>query len=175
LTSLTRQLPLTFSLTTPKQELTESEAAVRDLLRLVRHPREQNDKFKNSPAFQTRTPTFLSTGVPRDRRGRVALKPSADTGKTTRRISALGLEYDVASDEPRRSGRPSYVDIEQEQNQGFLEALKSPDLDSAKAMGGWGLGAAHEEGTDEEEEEDFDPKTIVSAAPSCLNFVDAAT
>ena len=120
LSSQSRQLPLTFSLTTPTPQPTAGEAAINDLLRLVRNPCPQYDpvnrKFKNSPAFQSRTPTFLSGGIPRDRRGRIAQK-----GKIPQ------ASHDQRNDggETPRKGPVSYIiEMEREREREMLEALR---------------------------------------------------
>ncbi|KAJ3518142.1 hypothetical protein NLJ89_g65 [Agrocybe chaxingu] len=156
LSAQSRHLPVTFSLTTPTPQPTAGEAAIRDLLRLVRSPRPQadpNTKFKNSPAFQTRTPTFLSGGLPRDRRGRVAGK-----GKNIPELRGLaqGEEEQFGDDTPRLGPSSYIVEAEREREREFLEALRSPDIEppTREGSGGWGLGAGHEENNKAEEEED---------------------
>ncbi|KAF8160979.1 HbrB-like-domain-containing protein [Crassisporium funariophilum] len=126
LSSQSRQLPTTFSLTTPAPQPTPGEAAIIDLLRLVRNPRPRSEsrnlKFKNSPAFQTRTPTFLSGGLPRDRRGRVAQKgnipPELLTGPFVNEEELLG------EDTPRVGPASYVVDMDREREREFLEALR---------------------------------------------------
>ncbi|PPQ99733.1 hypothetical protein CVT24_009716 [Panaeolus cyanescens] len=156
-----RQLPLTFSLTTPAPQPTAEEAAIRDLLRLVRNPRptadQRNTKFKGSPGFQTRTPTFLSGGLPRDRRGRVAQKGKYPPELTN--IRSFG-DDDTVLDEASRKDGSTILNMEQRERE-FLEALRSPDIESSASAtrissGGWGLGAGHEELTKEEEDEPLD-------------------
>lgn len=124
-------MPVTFSLSTRTPQPTAGESAIKDLLRLVRNPRPESDprnpKFKNSPAFQARTPTFLSGGLPRDRRGRVALKGKNPPDLTS--IHGLGFgssEDPYRDDTPRIGGGPaSYaVDLEREREREFLEALR---------------------------------------------------
>jgi hypothetical protein len=173
LSSQSRQRPVTFSLTTPTPQPTAGEAAINDLLRVVRNPRANTDPrsqpYNPVPGSQTRTPSFLSGGLPRDRRGRIAQKQS---GK------GPPQEEDKFGDETRRVGPTSYVaDVERAREREFLEALRyvevasrfgkkiiilhfrSPDLVSSTArasVGGWGLGAGHEDApkTAEEEEDD---------------------
>ncbi|KAF9529288.1 HbrB-like-domain-containing protein [Crepidotus variabilis] len=145
LSAQSRYLPATFSLTTPSPQPTAGEAAIRDLLRLVRNPRPQadfrNTKFK-SPF--TRTPTFLSGGLPRDRRGRVAGK-----GKSIPEFGVTRLEDEMFGEDTPRMGPPaSYViEIERERERELLEALRSPDVDPAAEAnaGGWGLDVGNED------------------------------
>ncbi|TFK44576.1 HbrB-like-domain-containing protein [Crucibulum laeve] len=164
LSSQSRQRPVTFSLTAPTPQPTAGEAAITDLLRVVRNPRphfesSKGQAFKNSPAFQTRTPTFLSGGVPRDRRGRIAQKQKGDAPSELVGLGAYpGDEEEAYAQETPRTGPGSYVaDMEREREREFLEALRSPDVESSAARastGGWGLGAGHEPKTAEDEEED---------------------
>lgn len=123
LSSQSRQLPLTFSLTSPTPQPTAGEAAINDLLRLVRNPCPQydsvNQKFKNSPAFQSRTPTFLSGGIPRDRRGRIAQKGKIPQASHDQR------NEDVFGEETPRKGPVSYIiEMEREREREMLEALR---------------------------------------------------
>lgn len=124
LSSQSQQLPFTFSLTISTPQPTAGEAAIKDLLRLVRNPRPQSDasnqKFKNSPVFQSRTPTFLSGGIPRDRRGRVAQK-----GKIPQALNHIQTNEDVFGEETPRNGPVSYViEMEHEREREMLEALR---------------------------------------------------
>lgn len=168
LSSESRHLPVTFSLTTPAPQPTAGESAIRDLLRLVRNPRPKadirNQKFKNSPGFQTRTPTFLSGGLPRDRRGRVALKGKNPPELTGLRGLGLGTEDEIFGEETPRMGPGSYaIDMERvEREREFLEALRSPEIEptgTRVSLGGWGLGAGNVENSkaSEEEEEEDEP------------------
>ncbi|KAF8972942.1 HbrB-like-domain-containing protein [Flammula alnicola] len=168
LSAQSTHLPVTFSLTTRAPQPTAGESAIKDLLRLVRNPRPESDprnpKFKNSPGLQTRTPTFLSGGLPRDRRGRVALKGKNPPDLVG--LSGLGVgntEDPYGDDTPRIGGPASYaVDMEREREREFLEALRSPDIEPGARVtsGGWGLGAGNVEnskgGEDEEEDEPLD-------------------
>ncbi|KAJ8463330.1 hypothetical protein ONZ51_g10330 [Trametes cubensis] len=98
-------------------------------------------------------PSFLSAGLPRDRRGRIAQKSDTyvywDGGET---------------DTPR----VAFADPGRERDKELLESLRSPDPDSANSrmsahMGGWALGSGrpgdedgyeHDEDEDEEEDEE---------------------
>ena len=124
LSSQSQHLPFTFSLTTPTPQPTAGEAAIKDLLRLVRNPHPQadsvNQKLKNSPVFQTRTSTFLSGGIPRDRRGRVAQK-----GKIPQALSHIQRNGDLSGGEIPRKGPVNYViEMEHEREREMLEALR---------------------------------------------------
>ncbi|KAF7315336.1 hypothetical protein MIND_00048200 [Mycena indigotica] len=135
--------PPPVSLTSAPPQPTSVEAAITDLLRLVRSPRPQFDaKATSTPISPSRAPSFLSGGLPRDRRGRVAKK----------QLSGLKIpedgEDDVFGDETPRVGQ-GLADRERERV--FLEALKSPDLEPNTAAGGWGLGNADSAKIEEEE------------------------
>ncbi|PPQ89541.1 hypothetical protein CVT25_012213 [Psilocybe cyanescens] len=162
LSSESRHLLVTFSLTTPSPQPTAGEVAITDLLHLVHNPRAYSDlrqsKFKASPRSQARTSTFLSGALPRDRRGRVALK-----GKNLPDLVGLqspGNDEDLYGDDTPRIGPSSYiVDIERERERD-LEALRSPDIEPSAARastGGWGLGAGNEEPAKLGEEEEDEP------------------
>ncbi|KAF9007987.1 HbrB-like-domain-containing protein [Cyathus striatus] len=166
LSSQSKQRPATFSLTTPIPQATPGEAAITDLLRVVRNPRPQYDTrglpYRNSPLLQTRTPSFLSEGVPRDRRGRIAHKQK---GKMPPELVGLGYmagdDDDTPGNETPRLGLSSYMaEIEREKEREFLEALRSvlspdPATSTARAsVGGWGLGEGHEPKVVDDEEED---------------------
>ncbi|KJA27755.1 hypothetical protein HYPSUDRAFT_34894 [Hypholoma sublateritium FD-334 SS-4] len=165
LASQSTQLPVTFSLNTRIPQPTAGESAVKDLLRLVRNPRPESDprnpRFKGSPGFQTRTPSFLSGGLPRDRRGRVALKGKIPPDLTSLRGLGFGsIEDPYGDDTPRMGGIPaSYaVDMDRERDREFLEGLRSPDVEPGGRVtsGGWGLGAGNVENSKEEDEDEMD-------------------
>ncbi|GLB37246.1 putative hbrB-like [Lyophyllum shimeji] len=164
LTSQRRPRPVAFSLTTPAPAPTPGEEAINDLLRIVRNPRPQYDA--RTPALNklgpmsplTRAPSFLSGAQPRDRRGRIAHK---HTGKPTH-LTGLGRggeEENLGDETPRVGAASSKADLEREREREFLEALRSPDVEvstTRASVGGWGLGAGHEDvsKTMEEEEDD---------------------
>ncbi|TFK75319.1 HbrB-domain-containing protein [Pluteus cervinus] len=147
LSSQSQQRPVTFSLTTPVPQPTAGEAAISDLLRVVRAPPGTSHP-KGPTAPLTRAPTFLSGARPRDRRGRIAQK-----NKNVVLVS--GEESEGFGDEtPRNSGLMTDVERERE----LLDALKSPDIDNSNqrvSVGGWGLGIGREElGKGYEEDDD---------------------
>ncbi|KAH9485286.1 Target of rapamycin complex 2 subunit bit61 [Psilocybe cubensis] len=161
LSSESRHLPVTFSLTTPSPQPTAGEVAITDLLHLIHNPRTYSDsrhpKFKN-PHSQARTSTFLSGALPRDRRGRVALK-----GKNLPDLVGLQSpgndDYIYGEDTPRMGPSSYIVDLERDRER-ELEALRSPDIESSAtraSTGGWGLGAGKEEPTKTGEEEEDEP------------------
>lgn len=165
LTSQKRPRPVTFSLATPAPQPTAGEAAITDLLRIVRSPKTNFDArtqaLKLGPLSPlARAPSFLSGGLPRDRRGRIAHKQKGK-GVNDLVLDGVGDGDDAYGDETPRNG-PSYMlEVEREREREFLEALRSPDLESSTtraSVGGWGLGAGHEDiGKPAEEEEEDEP------------------
>jgi hypothetical protein len=91
----------------------------------------------------------LSGGLPRDRRGRVAQKSLDRVGI---KVTEEG-EDDIFGDETPRVAQ-GLTDRERERE--FLEALRSPDIDSHSlaVKGGWGLGPGGVLDKPEEEEDE---------------------
>ncbi|KAF5385991.1 hypothetical protein D9615_002415 [Tricholomella constricta] len=167
LTSQRRPRPVAFSLTTPAPTPTPGEQAITDLLRIVRSPRQQYDartqalKKLGPMSPLARAPSFLSGGLPRDRRGRIAQKQN---GRVPHLEGLTGVAgEDEKNGHEARTGPVTHnmADFEREREREFLEALRSPDLDTSAArasVGGWGLGAGHEDVSktlDEEEEDEM--------------------
>lgn len=158
--------PPTFSISARTPPPAAGETAIKDLLRLIRNPRPQQDtknpKFKQSaPGFSARTPTFFSGGLPRDRRGRVVLKSKNPLDTTGPASFTVGGGDDLYGDDTPRMGMPaSYaMDMEREREREFLEALRSTDLEpqgNRLTSGGWGLGAGNVESVKTVEDEDED-------------------
>ncbi|KAG6820869.1 hypothetical protein H0H93_010213 [Arthromyces matolae] len=162
LTSQRRPRTLAFSLTAPAPNPTPGEQAIIDLLRVVRSPRPEQDARSNalknlSPMSPfARAPSFLSGGLPRDRRGRIAHKPKA-RGNLLPHLIGLNGDDDALGDENIRGGF-----IEREKDREFLESLRSPDIETTAAaatrasVGGWGLGEGREDlpRTIDEDEDD---------------------
>ncbi|KAJ6495567.1 HbrB-like-domain-containing protein, partial [Mycena vitilis] len=152
LTSQSRQRPPPMSLTSAPPQPSAGEAAVADLLRTVRSPRPQFDARANTtPISPSRAPSFLSGGLPRDRRGRIAQKSLDRVGI---KVTEEG-EDDIFGDETPRVAQGL---MEREREREFLEALRSPDIDSHSlaVKGGWGLGpgGALDSAKPEDEEEE---------------------
>ncbi|KAF7782459.1 hypothetical protein Agabi119p4_1835 [Agaricus bisporus var. burnettii] len=143
----------TFSLAPPDPDASPSAAAVDDMLRALRSTRQERPGLsKNNPAFPVRAPSFLSGGLPRDRRGRVAHKhrnkPSA---------LSLHLEDDEnlfgVGDETPRLAQP--FEVEHRRRLQLLDSLKNPDAESSTdPKGGWGLGAGQVERTSDDDDDD---------------------
>lgn len=91
-----RTLPSVLSLTEPTPQPTPGEAAIQHLLRAIRTPLSK-DAPTSYHRFSTRAPSFLSAGLPRDRRGRIDMKGShimvkeeaEDDGGDTPRVVAF--------------------------------------------------------------------------------------
>ncbi|KAL0581860.1 hypothetical protein V5O48_000228 [Marasmius crinis-equi] len=156
-----RARPPAFSLTAAPPQLSPGETAVNDLLRLVRSPRRgfgPGNKSLGASNMNARmsvksSASFLSGGVPRDRRGRVAMKLK-DRDKDPNRTKDL--------DETPRNTQTA---IEREREREFLDSLKSPDIETTSRanQGGWGLGPgpgkkeeAQSQQKDEDEFKDWD-------------------
>ncbi|KAF9559844.1 HbrB-domain-containing protein [Agrocybe pediades] len=157
LSSQSRHLPKTFSLTTPPPQPTPGEAAVKELLRLVRSPASQSEaraaKFKSNTGFPSRALTFSSGGIPRDRRGRVAYK-----GKNLPELIGIpspGQDEDLYGDDTPRLAASGEMEREREREK-EVEALRSPDFDPRASMGGWGLGAGVENSKPSEDDDEDD-------------------
>lgn len=102
-----------------------------DLLRVVRTPRPQFDvrsrAFTGPMRPLTRAPSFLSGGLPRDRRGRIAQKQMSKGFAGLLGMAGLrdGEEEDAFGDETPRNGSTGLViDVEREREREFLEALR---------------------------------------------------
>ncbi|KAJ6607765.1 HbrB-like-domain-containing protein [Mycena sp. CBHHK59/15] len=141
LTSQSRHRSPLISLTSAPPQPSASEAAVADLLRVVRSPRPQFDaRQAATPISPARAPSFLSGGLPRDRRGRIAQKQLNLVGI---KVTEDGEEPDVFGDETPRVAQGLNMNAEREREREFLEALRSPDIDGqhlTDVKGGWGLG-----------------------------------
>ena len=103
--------------------------------------------------MRARAPSFLSGGLPRDRRGRIAQK--RNLGVVGGGLGASGESgeeggWEDGGGETPRNGfvqRDSTLDLERERERIFLEGLRSPDpitshagVGARASVGGWGLG-----------------------------------
>ncbi|KAG7090820.1 hypothetical protein E1B28_009904 [Marasmius oreades] len=161
LSAQARSRPPAFSLTAPPPLPAPGETAVNDLLRIVRSPRSMRSHLKarggqslKSRDVSPRAPSFLSGGVPRDRRGRIAVKSNAqDTLHSTTRDQG-----DPSGDEtPRTIAAGNLLEMERERGREILDSLRSPDIETAAAYassGGWGLGAGKVDSSKQTQEED---------------------
>jgi hypothetical protein len=120
---------VTFSLTTPAPQPTAGEAAITDLLRVVRSPRTHSDArtqaLKLGPLSPlSRAPSFLSGGLPRDRRGRIAHKQKGKGVDNLVGLDGVGDSDDALGDETPRNGPSHMLEVEREREREFLEALR---------------------------------------------------
>lgn len=125
LTSQKQSRPVTFSLTTPAPQPTAGEAAITDLLRVVRSPRTHSDARTQAGPLSplSRAPSFLSGGLPRDRRGRIAHKQKGK-GVDDLVLDGVGDSDDAFGDETPRNGPSHMLEVEREREREFLEALR---------------------------------------------------
>jgi len=170
--------PPSFSLATPTPptQTGPGEKALADLIRALRlpHSHAQNDTSKattRDPSIMNRAPSFLSGGLPRDRRGRIAHKRNLG-GISVRAMGGAGDAEDEGrrwdDDETPRNGFISRttLDTERERELEILEGLRSPDpiihtpgVGARASVGGWGLGvagAAEDVGKATIEEDEYD-------------------
>jgi len=110
-------VPATFSLTTPSPEPTAGEAAIRDLLRLIRNPRPDTRHSRFKGTF-SKPSTFLSGALPRDRRGKVPHK-----GRDLPDFVRARLDEETLGEETPRIGPPNFM-LEIVREREFLEALR---------------------------------------------------
>ncbi|KAF8734987.1 hypothetical protein AX14_002951 [Amanita brunnescens Koide BX004] len=147
--------PTAHSLATPTPQSSTGEAAITELLRVVRNPGSQTTTRLGVGGL-TRTPSFLSGGLPRDRRGRIAQK------RKSTKMTLSSLDDESLEETPRLGNTfHAMLFLEREREREILESLRSPDIMISEAgarasMGGWGLGEGHMEAgrAGEEEEED---------------------
>jgi hypothetical protein len=152
--------PLSFSLATPTPpaQIGPGEKALADLIRVLRLPHSHAEpgsakSLKHDPSVKVRAPSFLSGGLPRDRRGRIAQKRNFG-GSGMNGAGGVGSgdheDGDDGEETPRNGFASSTtLDMEREREREFLEGLRSPDPISSSAgvgarasVGGWGLGVA---------------------------------
>ncbi|EIW62463.1 HbrB-domain-containing protein [Trametes versicolor FP-101664 SS1] len=175
LVSQRSQRLVSLSLTAPPPQPTAGEAAITRLLRAMHAPLATLARGGQARPT-TGAPSFLSAGLPRDRRGRIGARGSTATNAT-----ATGAELDargrwrlredveegedegtwgagtVYADTPR--GGVSFADPERERDKELLESLRSPDPEGGAGagragMGGWGLGGEEDEYEYEYEDDD---------------------
>lgn len=171
--------PPSFSLAapTPPAPKGPGEKALDDLIRALRLPHTEAEPGSaksikhTSSVVKPRAPSFLSAGLPRDRRGRIAHKRNLGGGLS---ISGggdggdNGEGWDEDGEETPRNGfvARSTLDMENEREREFLEGLRSPDPITSSAgvgarasVGGWGLGGeggSEDPGKGAVEEDEYD-------------------
>ncbi|OJA12988.1 hypothetical protein AZE42_06532 [Rhizopogon vesiculosus] len=131
------------SLHTPAVQPSAGEAAIESLLRLVSNPHRLS--YGQGLTHRAATPSFLSAGRPRDRRGRIG---------SCGAVSVLGIVGGWAT-------MPTRTDEQDEDDEGGETPRiggieKGPTRSSHQHGGGWGLGAGNEEVVRPVEEDDDD-------------------
>jgi len=147
--------PTAASLATPTPTPSQGELAVQHLLKVVRSGASGARLSGPRGAYATRTLSFLSGNVPRDRRGRIAHRP----GPLSLDETGSDLEDDNVT--PRLGLGHNAEVCARERERELLESLRSPDPPEARQSGGWGLGAWDEsisarEKDDDDEDEQMD-------------------
>ncbi len=120
-----RSLPVAYSLTDPPPPPPPGEEAVSLLLRDIRTPllpiNAKQDGSRRHYFAGTGAPSFLSAGLPRDRRGRIAQK-------SERQPYIVEEEYDewkLGEETPRiGSGRSTERNAAREREREFLDSLR---------------------------------------------------
>ncbi|KAK0498408.1 HbrB-like-domain-containing protein [Armillaria luteobubalina] len=136
---------------------------------ILRSPTPQFDgrQTVKTSTGRARAPSFLSGGLPRDRRGRIAQKQKgASLPNLVSNTMSAGDDGDSSGGETPRIGSGGTVveserEKEREKEREFLEALRSPDPESSNArasVGGWDSGKIEEE---EDEPLDWDQAQAV--------------
>ncbi|KAF9222660.1 HbrB-domain-containing protein [Gyrodon lividus] len=165
----------TLSLRVPEVQPNAGEAAIADLLRLLSQA-QQHARAHHTPrqplarglTVRAATPSFLSAGIPRDRRGRIG-------GHDVKRMILSAGGWPVSVPAGRRRSAPSDdVDTDVE-DEGEVEGAETPRLGTMDtrgrrevlsllraplehqhraSTGGWGLGAGNEEKQREDDDDD---------------------
>jgi hypothetical protein len=157
--------PTTTSLSTSALTPSQGELAVQHLLNVVRSGVTGTRLSGQRGAYATRTLSFLSGNVPRDRRGRIAHRP----GSLSLDETGSDFEDDVVT--PRLGLGASAGAGARERERELLESLRSPDpSETRQSVGGWGLGAWDEgvsarEKDDDDEDEQVDLEQIQVSFP----------
>lgn len=154
--------PTAASLTTPTPTPSQGELAVQHLLNVVRSGASGARHSGPRGAYATRTLSFLSGNVPRDRRGRIAHRPGPLS------LDETGSELEDDAVTPRLGLGPHAALGTRERERELLESLRSPELPEARqSVGGWGLGAWDEStSTREKDDEDEDEQMELEEAQS---------
>lgn len=148
----------TLSLHAPVIQPSAGEAAIESLLRLVSNPQRLSHGYGLAP--RAATPSFLSAGRPRDRRGRIGSSGAA---------SVLGIVGGWAT-------MPAQTDEQEEEEGGETPKIGGIDKGLTKPYhqrgGGWGLGAGNEdiirpiEEDDDDEALDWDQAQVSGSYPA---------
>jgi hypothetical protein len=165
----------TLSLRVPEVQPSAGEAAIADLLRLFSQA-QQHARANHAPrqplarglTVRAATPSFLSAGIPRDRRGRIGghdvKRMILSAGgwpvsvPAARRRSTLADDVDAdAEDEGENEGgeTPRLGMMDSRERREVLSSLRVPlEHHHRASTGGWGLGAGNEEKQREDDDDD---------------------
>ncbi|KAF8257943.1 HbrB-like-domain-containing protein [Lactarius quietus] len=160
--------PTSTCLTAPAPAPPQGELAVQHLLKVVRSDVcGTHGSAQRRRPYATRTLSFLSGNVPRDRRGRIAHKP----GPLSLDETSSDLEDDALT--PRLglsccgSAGTTAVGSTTGGARELLESLRSPaePTEARQSVGGWGLGAwvEGEEKDDDDDDEQTDTELVLTA------------
>ncbi|KAH7888456.1 HbrB-like-domain-containing protein [Phlebopus sp. FC_14] len=171
----------TLSLRVPEVQPDAGEAAIADLLRLFsqaqRHAHSQTPlhaqrlPMSNSVTVRTATPSFLSAGIPRDRRGRIGgqgvktmmlsaggwpVQMSAGRGRSPPADGADADAEDEVDNEGGETPRIGAMEPRGRERGGEIPSSLRPPLEHQHraSTGGWGLGAGNEEKQKEDDDDD---------------------
>ncbi|KAG1799785.1 HbrB-like-domain-containing protein [Suillus plorans] len=131
------------SLHTPAIQPSAGEAAIESLLRLVSNQRVSHG---HGLAPRAATPSFLSAGRPRDRRGRIGSSGAASVLGIVGGWAAMPTQTDEREEEEEEGGETPKIG-------GIDKGLTKP---YHQRGGGWGLGAGNEDIIRPVEEDDDD-------------------
>lgn len=158
--------PTATSLTAPAPSPSQGELAIQHLLKVVRSDAcgTRGGSGQRRGPYATRTLSFISGNVPRDRRGRIAHKPGPlsllDEAGSDLEDDALTPRLGLSSGETTAVGSHG--------GRQLLESLRSPEpVEARQSVGGWGLGAWVEgvsvrEKDDDDDDEQTDTEVLVS-------------
>ncbi|KAH9962095.1 HbrB-like-domain-containing protein [Lactifluus volemus] len=143
----------------------QGEIAVQHLLKVVRSGVTGARLSGQRGAYASRTLSFLSGNVPRDRRGRIAHRP----GPLSLDETSSELEDDVVT--PRLLGANAGAGARERERE-LLESLRSPDpLETRQSVGGWGLGAWDEGASArEKDDDDEDEQVELEQTPATVRY-----
>lgn len=145
--------PTATSLTAPAPSPSQGELAVQHLLKVVRSDVSGTRvAAQRRGTYATRTLSFISGNLPRDRRGRIAQKPgplSLDEPGSDLDDDALTPRLGLSAGSTAVGGASGGREL--------LESLRSPEpVEARQSVGGWGLGAWVEGVSAREKDDDDD-------------------
>ena len=131
------------------------EEAIHALLRVIRTPLVHTTSSGRNRRYHfgsTGAPSFLSAGLPRDRRGRIAQKTGSEL------VHPELFDVDEGGETPK-IGTNFAAESARQKGWEVLESLRSPDPEGGSttvsaSMGGWGLGVGAEERKSEDDDDE---------------------